>query len=422
MKRRLQFVLIHFVSALLLFVLPSNTAAQTAGCTDPQALNFNTAATINNGSCTYPLTFHNPPFAFELSTIVNESSGLLFFNGKLWTFNDSGGAATLYAIDTVSGQIVQQISISNASNVDWEDISMDNTHIFIGDFGNNNGTRTDLVVYKILKSQIPASGNSSVTAERIQFSYSDQTSFEKSKTHNFDCEAMISAGENLFLFSKNRGDLRCKLYQIPKTSGQHKAILLDNFNSNGLVTGADFNQASNEVVLTGYSQNTYIPFLWILFDFDGKDFFGGNKRRLELVNLTTTQIEGVTYVSGKRAMISAENTSTFSARVFRFNSAAWTLGPSWDIDLPSNAKNKFIVLENPVQNNILRLRWVKPLQGEVRMDITDSTGRGVKQQIIPLENHSNNTIEIDVSDITSGIYNITFFVNRRQYSARFIQP
>ncbi|MBK9638110.1 MAG: hypothetical protein IPO63_09940 [Bacteroidetes bacterium] len=51
MKFPFQFILVGIV---LCFAF--NTQAQVSGCTDPQANNYNNAATINNGSCTYNAT------------------------------------------------------------------------------------------------------------------------------------------------------------------------------------------------------------------------------------------------------------------------------------------------------------------------------------------------------------------------------
>ena len=66
---------------------------------------------------------------FELPEEVKETSGLLFLNGKIITHNDSGDDANLYEIDSLSGLLLRTISISNATNVDWEDISQDDPHI-----------------------------------------------------------------------------------------------------------------------------------------------------------------------------------------------------------------------------------------------------------------------------------------------------
>ena len=79
-----------------------------------------------------------------LSNEISETSGLIFHNGKLITHNDSGNTPQLFEIDTVSYQITRTVTLSNVANIDWEDIAQDSEYIYIGDFGNNLGTRTDL--------------------------------------------------------------------------------------------------------------------------------------------------------------------------------------------------------------------------------------------------------------------------------------
>ena len=87
---------------------------------------------------------------FILPDEVKETSGLLFFNGKIITHKDSGNAANLYELDSVNGNILRIIAINSVTNTDWEDITQDENHIYIADIGNNNGNRTDLNIFKIL--------------------------------------------------------------------------------------------------------------------------------------------------------------------------------------------------------------------------------------------------------------------------------
>ena len=44
---------------------------------------------------------------------LDETSGLLFYNNKLLTFNDSGGQASLYEISSSTGTITKTITITN---------------------------------------------------------------------------------------------------------------------------------------------------------------------------------------------------------------------------------------------------------------------------------------------------------------------
>ena len=78
---------------------------------------------------------------FELPEVVKETSGLLFIDGKIITHNDSGDDANLYELDSLSGNLQRTINITNATNINWEDITEDENHLYIGDFGNNNVTQ-----------------------------------------------------------------------------------------------------------------------------------------------------------------------------------------------------------------------------------------------------------------------------------------
>jgi hypothetical protein len=37
----------------------------------------------------------------------------------------------------------------NAKNTDWEALTNDGNNFYIGDFGNNDGSRRDLTIYKV---------------------------------------------------------------------------------------------------------------------------------------------------------------------------------------------------------------------------------------------------------------------------------
>ncbi len=301
------------VLLLLLLICTYSTDAQDVyGCTDPQANNFSDDATINDGSCSYNPTIYKPDFRFFLNEEIEETSGLISWADGYWTHNDSGGKAVIYKLDTLSGDVVQRIRLSGATNVDWEDIAQDGVFIYVGDFGNNSGNRDDLAIYVIPKSDIPDSLDAVVAAEKITFTYPDYPDkISKKKENNFDCEALVAGVDKLYLFSKNRGDNKSKLYSLPKVKGDYIARLLYTFNSSGLVTGAGLSENGKQLVLVGYTNHTWIPFMWLMFDFDGEDFFSGNKRRIDMLNIPATQTEGICFVKGEKGIISSEKT-TFS--------------------------------------------------------------------------------------------------------------
>ena len=284
-------------SLLIIFILFSGLLLQAqGGCTDPLANNYSASATVNDGSCTYDATGFMPQIKYELPAEVLETSGLIFNNGKLYTFNDSGGAAVIYRLDSLNGQIDQRITISNAQNIDWEDIAKDANYLYIGDFGNNLGNRTDLMIYRIPLSSIPADGDISISADIINFSFSDQTDFSvRNRDHDHDCEAMIVDQQNIHLFSKNWIDGNSKWYTLPKTPGTHTAQYQQSFASNGLITGADISADGTKIALVGYVENVWQPFIWLMFDYDGTQYFSGNKRRIDFPLLLGNQMEAIAY-------------------------------------------------------------------------------------------------------------------------------
>jgi hypothetical protein len=83
----------------------------------------------------------------NLPTTVMETSGLLAYRDLLWTFNDSGGQPELYGYSIEDLAITKTVVINNGSNTDWEEITQDSTHVYIGDFGNNYGNRPNLTIY-----------------------------------------------------------------------------------------------------------------------------------------------------------------------------------------------------------------------------------------------------------------------------------
>ena len=80
----------------------------------------------------------------SLDSTVFESSGLVYLNHRLITHNDSGDEPALYEIDTINGEVLRKVILRGALNRDWEDICADSKYIYVGDFGNNYGSRKDL--------------------------------------------------------------------------------------------------------------------------------------------------------------------------------------------------------------------------------------------------------------------------------------
>lgn len=282
-----------------------NLQAQISGCTDPLSENYNSAATVNDGSCTYVSVKIKPKYSVKLNALLKETSSLVQSDSLLWTNNDNT-ETVLYGIDT-KGVIRNKIQLKNITNTDWEAISQDSDYFYIGDFGNNaSGNRKDLHILRIEKKSLSRNNQK---IDTLSFSYSNQKNFKTTKANatNFDCEAFIVSDENIYLFTKQWKERKTSVYQIPKIPGKHIAQLKESYDVDGLVTSATFLPEKKLLVLAGYSR-FLSPFMYLFYDYNGSDFFSGNKRKIKIA-LPLHQMEGITTQDGLHYYLTNENFS-----------------------------------------------------------------------------------------------------------------
>jgi hypothetical protein len=244
-----------------------------------------------------------PIQSYVLDKKLHETSGLVKFNNRFWTHNDDTDC-NLYALDTLSGEILEMYNLPNVKNNDWEDISQDETYFYIGDFGNNyQGNRTDLHILKIEKQSVL---DRNPKIERIDFRFPNQTDFsiQKPNRTNFDCEAMAISNDSIFLFSKEWKSKKTTIYSLPKTAGDYVAKQKESFNIKGLVSGATFLPSKNVLALCGYTKFGR-PFVAIFSDFSGTNFFSGKNIKYKL-KPRFQQIEGITTQDGVHFTITNE--------------------------------------------------------------------------------------------------------------------
>lgn len=254
-----------------------------------QSYSQNVSASTIDKKSTAKSTKIKPTFVTILSDSINETSGLLASDGLLWTHNDDSDT-TLYGLDTL-GRIQKKVVLQNVTNQDWEEISQDEDHIYIGDFGNNSsGNRTNLKILKIEKNSLYSSRQK---IDTIHFTYQNQTDFSRHKlnTTNYDCEAFIVSNDSIYLFTKQWKNKKSSVYSLPTTAGQHVATFQTTINTNGLVTGATLGKDSKSIVLCGYSKKGK-PFLYLLSHYKNNAFATGKQRKIKL-KLPFHQVEGI---------------------------------------------------------------------------------------------------------------------------------
>ncbi len=292
---------------LLISLLPALSSFAQSGCTDYRATNFDPVAVINDGSCIYPNTSLPLTFKCYIDSInLIETSGIVNQNNNFWTHVDNTDNS-IYRIDTLTKSIFQKVTINNSTNYDWEDITSDSNHIYVGDVGNNYGNRTNLRFYKVLKSDITPT-SVTVNAGRINFSYSDQVNFTVNHNYNFyDCEAFIYLNDSIHMFTKGWVNRWTKHYVLPADTGIQVAQLVDSFNVGGLITSAAI-QGDSLVVLLGLNfSGGNNCFIWMLNKFSGSHFFNGNKLKFAIgTPLTIGQTEGICFKDTNKGYITNE--------------------------------------------------------------------------------------------------------------------
>ena len=331
---------------------------------------------------------------YILPQSIEENSGILFFNNKLVIHNDSQNQANLYELDTITNQITRAIAITNATNSDWEDIAEDDNYIYIGDIGNNYGTRTDLKIYRINKSNFINSNT--VNAEIINYSYEDQTSFVADAYTNFDAESMAIIGDNIHIFTKNRGNFETNHYTFSKTIGTHSATLISSYNIEGLATGATYDPSINSVLLSGYTQQLK-PFIIILSDLDTTLKFNFVQKDDLYSTISYNQIEGITLINGNRYFLSSEkftyNSTTIDPKLFTLNFNPAILNTS------QFSKTSGKVYPNPVTDYLI----FEGFLGNTFF-IYDIYGKLIYQNNIKNNKFKWNRINQFGSSVSSGVY------------------
>lgn len=277
---------------------------------------------------------------------INETSGLIFLNQRIITHNDSGGEPILYELDSISGNVTRRVMISNAVNEDWEDVCNDDEYIYIADIGNNQGSRTDLKVYRVSIVDYFQTANDTVSAEIIHFNYADQTDFTATTySTNFDAEAIISYNDSLYIFTKNWGNSKSYIYSLPKSIGTYQIHKIDSINSQGLVTGATYNPLSNSIMLSGYAYPD--PFIIEISNVIDNQFSNGimNRQLLQMPIDYSYQIEAIAFINESQYYVTSEESFSGSSGLFK-------LDYQNTVNVENREEKSALIFPNPASNMI----------------------------------------------------------------------
>lgn len=249
------------------------------------------------------------PYSMIEPVAINESSGLVLsrtYPGVVWTHNDSGDSARIFAI-TIDGKAIRPENadgayagflIVDAHNIDWEDIATDgNGNLIIAACGNNGNARKDLALY-VVKEPDPRQTNAASVLRTIRFRYPDQTEFPP-VANNFDCEALFAHGGKYYVLTKHRADTRTQLYRFDTTDPEKENIptLIGVYDIGGMVTAAEMSPDGKRLAVLTYGA------AWIFEPpAEGDNFLAGRVSRCAIV---MGQCEGICF-DGEDLIVSNE--------------------------------------------------------------------------------------------------------------------
>ncbi len=256
---------------------------------------------------------------YSLPKKLKEVSGITYFpeTNLIYTLEDSGNANKIYAINS-EGKLNKTITITNATNVDWEDITKDKSgNIYIGDFGNNANERKDLCIYKVNKNQL--SKDLAVAEYKISFSYPEQTEFPPKKREMFfDVEGFFEHGNYFYLFTKNRSknfDGTAFIYKILNAPGVQKATKIGEFKTcnnynHCVLTSATISPDGKKVVLLSHDK------IVLFKGFKGDLFHKGSQTEIKLDHFS--QKEAIVFKDNNTLLIADEKTNKIGGKVYEF--------------------------------------------------------------------------------------------------------
>lgn len=202
------------------------------------------------------------------SADITESSGLAASrcqNNVLWTHNDSGDDAFVFAINA-KGESLGTWKVANARNDDWEDIATykdkaGKCYLYIGEIGDNKAKWAERIIYRVdeplVSSANAGSGRNApletAPAEQIRFTYPD---FRQ------DSETLLvhpTTGDVYIVTKRVSGP--AGVYRIKPIFNKNEAQVAESISElsvpavpNGFLTGGDISPDGKHLIICDYTR------------------------------------------------------------------------------------------------------------------------------------------------------------------------
>lgn len=200
--------------------------------------------------------FDTVPVSVPVPGSIIEASGIAASKknpGYLWVHEDSGTPAQILLLKT-DGTLSKTMSVSGATNVDWEDMSLGKgpnpslDYIYLADIGDNLVKRTDCAIYRFPE---PTQTDNAVSVfDKILFHYPDGS---------HDAEAIFVDNSTADIFIVTKSGTRAGVYKISypqSTTAINQAVSVGELTFGG-VTSAGISPDAKEIIIKTYPALNY---------------------------------------------------------------------------------------------------------------------------------------------------------------------
>jgi len=243
-----------------LALIANFTGCFTAASKDEKQISGNKAEETAND-------YQKPQIVGKIeSNEITESSGLIASRCNkdvLWTHNDSGDAAFIYAINA-RGEKLGTWKVSGAKNNDWEDIATfknekNECFLYVGDIGNNERLKSEFTVYRVKEPKVSDTDKTSSRknpvktelAEAIKFDYPDMR-------HDAETLLVHQQSGDVYVLSKSLSSASI-VYKLSKNYDLNKTNRLEKVADftvpafpNGFLTGGEISPDGKRVIVSDY--------------------------------------------------------------------------------------------------------------------------------------------------------------------------
>lgn len=190
---------------------------------------------------------------------TSELSGLVASRrrpGVLWSLNDSGNPAQLFALRT-DGTVLGTYTVPGAQNVDWEDIAAGPRGLYLADIGDNESSRPTIDVYRVPEPPVGV-GAPAATAPAVRFTLRYAAGPRDAETLLVDPHS----GAFVVVSKEFRTGGASRVYSAPRPVAGGTATLRlvrrADVESSGFATAGDISRRGDVVVVRTYTD----VFVW----------------------------------------------------------------------------------------------------------------------------------------------------------------